>query len=82
MKISKMLGVQARLFSTAAKAIAAGALLSCAAVSSAAEIKVLSASAIKGSLEELIPGFEKASGHKIVITYGGGAATAKRALVH
>ena len=77
MKISKMLGVQARLFSTAAKAIAAGALLSCAAVSSAAEIKVLSAAGIRASIDELLPAFEKASKHKVAIKFAGGGGIAK-----
>lgn len=43
----------------------------------AAEIKVLSASGIKASIEELVPAFEKASGHKLAIKFSGGGAIAK-----
>jgi molybdate transport system substrate-binding protein len=49
-----------------------------AAVTSAAEIKVFSTVGIKGVLEELTPKFEKASGHKLAITWSTAGALAKR----
>ena len=39
-------------------------------LASAADIKVLSAAAVKPALSELIPQFEKSSGHKVTIDYG------------
>jgi molybdate transport system substrate-binding protein len=62
-----------RPFVTAAK-IAATILLAQGFVAGAAEIKVLSAGGIRPPLEELIPQFERASGHKIAIKFVGGAA--------
>jgi molybdate transport system substrate-binding protein len=41
---------------------------------SAAEIKVLCSNGIKAVMEELVPQFEKATKHKVVITYGLSAA--------
>ena len=48
-----------------------------AGVSAAAEIKVLCAAAIKPSLEELAPLFEKTTNHKLAIKFMGGSAIAK-----
>ena len=45
---------------------------------SAAEIKVYSTVGVKSVLEELIPKFEKASGHKLVMTWSTAALLAKR----
>jgi molybdate transport system substrate-binding protein len=60
----------------AAIAIAAGvsllALLG-AGAANAAEIKVLISNALKSTMEELAPQFEKASEHKLVITFGAAA---------
>ena len=39
----------------------------------AAEIRVFASNALKTSLEELAPQFEKASEHKLAITYGASA---------
>lgn len=39
-------------------------------VANAAEIKVLSAAALKPAMSELIPQFENSSGHKVTIDYG------------
>lgn len=36
----------------------------------AAEIKVLASNGVKAALEELAPAFERATGHKVVITFG------------
>jgi molybdate transport system substrate-binding protein len=44
----------------------------------AAEIKVYATIGVKHSLEELAATFEKTSGHKVAITWGTGAALAKR----
>jgi molybdate transport system substrate-binding protein len=49
--------------------LALAALLMQGAAVSAAEIKVLSAGGIRPLLQELIPQFEQASGHKIAITF-------------
>jgi molybdate transport system substrate-binding protein len=45
---------------------------------SAAEIKMLATIAVQGVMEDLAPRFEKASGHKVSITFGLGAPLAKR----
>jgi len=51
-------------------AIVAAALLSVSAgVASAAEVKVLGAIAVKAPLDELVVGFERASGHKVAVAY-------------
>ena len=57
-----------RMIQLAAGALAlVGGLL--AAESGAAELKVLSAGAMRGALQELAPAFETASGHKLKIEY-------------
>ncbi len=55
----------------AAKALALVVLSTAAA--GAAEVKVLASTAIKTALEELAPQFEKATEHKLTITYGASA---------
>jgi molybdate transport system substrate-binding protein len=60
----------------AAIAIAAGVLtlaLLGAGAADAAEIKVLISNALKSTMEELTPQFEKASGNKLAITFGAAA---------
>ncbi len=52
--------------------------LSLAGIASAAEIKVLSALSIQGIIDDLAPKFERASGHKLVISYGALGTTMKR----
>lgn len=49
-----------------------------AASAGAAEVKVLATIALQSVLEDLAPRFEKASGHKLSITFGLGGALAKR----
>ena len=49
-------------------------VLAQAGAASAAEIKVLCSNGIKAVMEELVPQFEKATKHKVVITYGLSAA--------
>jgi molybdate transport system substrate-binding protein len=49
------------------------------AVASAAEIKVYSTIGVKGVLEDLIPKFEKQTGHKLNMTWSTAALLAKRA---
>src|SRR6185436_9675698 len=39
-------------------------------VANAAEIKVLCSNGIKAVVEDLVPGFERATKHKLVVTYG------------
>jgi molybdate transport system substrate-binding protein len=55
-------------------AVAATILLAQVPVLGAAEIKVLSAGGVRPPLEELIPQFERASGHKVSVKYAGGPA--------
>ena len=45
-------------------------------ISTAAEIKVLASSAFRSAYAELIPGFEKATGHKVLTTSGGSMGSA------
>jgi molybdate transport system substrate-binding protein len=45
---------------------------------SAAEIKLLSASALHPAIDALIPDFEKSSGHRIAVDYGTAGAVADR----
>src|SRR5687767_4700757 len=52
-------------------AVAAACGLWLAGAVEAAEIKVLSSNAAREAYTELFPQFEKASGHKIVITWAG-----------
>ncbi len=60
--------------------LAAAAAISFAtvAVASAAEIKVYSTIGVKGVLEELIPKFEKETGHKLNVTWSTAALLTKR----
>ena len=44
----------------------------------ASEIKLLSTTALKTSLDELLPRFERATGHKVTASYGFAAQLAKR----
>lgn len=53
-------------------------LLTQAAVAWAAEIKVFSTVGVKSVLEELVPKFEKATGHKLAITWSTASLLAKR----
>ena len=45
----------------------------------AAELKVLSAFGMQSVLEDLGPQFERATGHKLVISFATGGGTVKRA---
>ena len=53
-------------------------LLAQAALASAAEIKVFSTVGVKSVLEDLVPKFEKATGHKLTITWNTASLLAKR----
>jgi molybdate transport system substrate-binding protein len=59
-------------------AAAALFLVALSGVASAAEISVFSTIGVKSVLEELIPKFEKASGHKLNVTWSTAALLAKR----
>jgi molybdate transport system substrate-binding protein len=59
-------------------AAVAAFLLAPMAVASAAEIKVYSTIGVKGAMEELIPMFEKSTGHKLNVTWSTAALLAKR----
>jgi molybdate transport system substrate-binding protein len=54
------------------------ALILAAQTASAAEIKVFSTVGVKSVMEELVPKFEKATGHKLNITWSTAALLAKR----
>jgi molybdate transport system substrate-binding protein len=62
-----------RPFVIAAK-IATTVLLAQGFAAAAADIKVLSAGGIRPALEELVPQFERATGHKVAIKFVGGPA--------
>ncbi|MET4485241.1 molybdate ABC transporter substrate-binding protein [Bradyrhizobium sp. LA7.1] len=47
-------------------------------IARAAEIKLLSASALHPAIDALIPDFEKSSGHKVTVAYGTAGAVADR----
>lgn len=61
-----------------AVAFATLVILAQAGVASAAEIKVLSALGVKEVMDDLAPKFERASGHKLAITFGTLGAVVKR----
>src|SRR6476659_5478003 len=54
------------------------ALLAQGVAANAAEVKVLAGAAMRGAFGELVPQFERATGHKIVIEYGGGGTLRKQ----
>ncbi len=56
----------------------AGAMLIGATTAHAAEIKVIASAAVKEAVIELIPAFEKASGHKVTMIWAGTEAITKR----
>lgn len=66
------------LFSMGRLAAGFAAIILAAQTASAAEIKVFSTVGVKSVMEELVPKFEKASGHKLAITWSTAALLAKR----
>lgn len=54
------------------------ALLTTAGGAGAAEIKALISTAVEAAMAELVPQFERASGHTLRITYGPSGGVAKR----
>jgi molybdate transport system substrate-binding protein len=62
----------------AAAKIAIGFLLLLGHAAEAAELKVLSVVPLKSSLDELVPPFEQATGHKLAITYDGSSALKRK----
>jgi molybdate transport system substrate-binding protein len=59
-------------------ALAFPVLLVQASTAQAAEIKVLCSTALKTVMQELVPQFEKATGHKVVVEYGVSAGMQRR----
>ena len=53
-------------------------LLVQASTAQAAEIKVLCSTALKTVMQELVPQFERATGHKVVVEYGVSAGMQRR----
>src|SRR5258708_38077192 len=64
------------LIATWAKLGAVGAIMA-AGVANAAEIKVIGSPGTREPYTLLLPGFEKATGHKVTTTWGGVNAVAK-----
>jgi molybdate transport system substrate-binding protein len=56
----------------------AAATLTVASTAHATEIKVIAANAVKEAIVELVSGFEKSSGHKVVLLWGGTTGIAQR----
>jgi len=54
------------------------ALLGQGVAANAAEVKVMSGAAMRGAFGELLPQFERTTGHKIVIEYGAGTTFRKQ----
>src|ERR1041385_8038259 len=69
-----------RFLSVSATIVLGFALLGIAVGSAAraAEIKLLCAVALQPAFDELIPDFEKSSGHKVTVAYGNAGAIADR----
>ena len=66
------------LFSMGRVVAGFAAVVLCAQTAAAAEIKVFSTIGVQAALEELAPKFEKASGHKLTITWGTAAILVKK----
>jgi molybdate transport system substrate-binding protein len=54
------------------------ALLAQGVAATAAEVKVMAGAGMRGAFGELVPQFERATGHKIVIQYGAGGTLRKQ----
>jgi molybdate transport system substrate-binding protein len=59
-------------------ALAAVSAVMLSGIANAAEIKVIGSPGTREPYTLLVPGFEKASGHKVTVTWGGVTAVAKR----
>ena len=59
-------------------AMVAASLVLISFAADAAEITLIAPGGIRVALEELIPGFERASGHKVKATFGSGGGTRER----
>ena len=66
------------MIGVAAKWAMLGAAVMLAGIANAAEIKVLGSPGTREPYTLLVPGFEKATGHKVTTTWGGVNAVAKR----
>jgi molybdate transport system substrate-binding protein len=54
------------------------ALLGQSVAANAADVKVMSGAAMRGAFGEIVPQFERATGHKVVIEYGAGTTFRKQ----
>jgi molybdate transport system substrate-binding protein len=54
------------------------ALLAQGVAATAAEVKLMAGAGMRGAFAELVPQFERATGHKILVQYGGGATLRKQ----
>ena len=66
------------LFSIGRVVVGFATVVLCAQAAAAAELKVYSTIGVQAALEELAPKFEKASGHKLTITWATAAVLVKR----
>src|SRR5262245_52544177 len=55
------------------------AALSCGAAS-AAEVTLIAPGGIRAAVQQMIPGFEQATGHKVTATFGSGGGTKERVI--
>src|SRR5258708_2481942 len=56
------------------KPLVLAALIATATFARADDIKVLASNGVRASLDELVPRFERSSGHKVTVTFGLAAA--------
>jgi len=49
-------------------------------VASAAEVTLIAPGGIRAAIQQMIPGFEKTSGHKVTATFGSGGGTKDRVI--
>jgi molybdate transport system substrate-binding protein len=61
-----------------AASIGAASLLSVAEMTNAAEIKVIASGGLKAAYQELVPGFERVTGHKVATAWAGSVDIMKR----
>ena len=49
-------------------------------VASAAEVTLIAPGGIRAAIQQMIPGFEKTSGHKVIAIFGSGGGTKERVI--
>src|SRR5438876_7516116 len=61
-------------------AVATAALLSIATSARAAEVTLIAPGGIRAAIDQMIPDFERKTGHKVKATYGSGGGTKNRVI--